>query len=646
MRKLVVCGALAFLTICQEATANPWNGKVVFQGFWWGAENQNYSGDWYTYLAKLSPRLRELGFDGIWIPSPAKGWKGTDDMGYGIYDHYDLGDKNQKGTVPTRFGSKDSLLRFIAVAHANGLDVYPDIVLNHVIGGDLDNNAPGDKYKKFRYAGYAGSSAGRWAKDHWNFHPNPDHDCDSGDICGSLLGADICYRGNQQGGGGNGQYMIDKAREWLVWFKKQTDADGFRFDAVKHFPAYVVEDVLYNAMGPGNNYFCVGEFVSNANQLDQWADATKNRCGTFDFALREGLAALVNDGGFFDMGSLPDKQQHNRLKSSPFLNNHDTWKGAFWDSANTASTQHDDREGDWRQSRDEILPTIDPDNPRTKVAYAAAFAVDGSPTVYYEDLFVNYGSGRFKADPATISARDYIANIIWAHQKLDFKDGAYKVRYRNSADLLVIERSGKALIGLNDSGTETLQAWVETDFGKQVTLHNYTPSDSGDIKTNQDGWIQVSVPPMSYAIWAPSGFSGGFAPASRRTTQEFQMDDDLGDHNPSSPGYGGKLCNGGFRTGGAIWAAANTDIIVELYTEGEQHAEVSVFFPDMNGQMQTNQGQQTKNGLASNTMPLNLTFKALREGYHRISAHLTEGSACAKAYLKVSYQAPAVSAKF
>ncbi|CAG1021394.1 partial alpha-amylase, partial [Methylococcales bacterium] len=463
MQKSIYFWLLGLLFISHGVLANPWNGKVVFQGFWWGAENQNYPQDWYTYLAKLAPRLRDMGFDGIWVPSPSKGWQGSNDMGYGIYDHYDLGDKNQKNTVATRFGSKDSLLRFIAVAHANGLDVYPDVVLNHVIGGDFDTNAPGDKYKKFRLVGYAGQQSGRWPKDHWNFHPNPDHDCNSGDICGTLLGADICFLGNQQGGGGNGQYMLDKAREWLVWFKKQTDADGFRLDAVKHFPAFVVEDVLYNAMGPGNNYFCAGEFVSGANQLDQWADATQNRCGTFDFSLRNGLAAMVDGGGFFDMSSLPDMQQKNRLKTSPFLNNHDTWKGAFWDSATTSSTQHDDRSGDWRQSNDEILPTIDPDNPRSQIAYAAAFSVDGSPTVYFEDLFVNYGPNRFKADPAAIAARDYLVNIIWAHQKLDFKDAAYKVRYRNSADLLVIERSGKALIGLNDSGTETLNAWVQTD---------------------------------------------------------------------------------------------------------------------------------------------------------------------------------------
>lgn len=218
--------------------SNPWNGKVVLQGFWWDCWNEDYPQDWYTYLAKLAPRLGTMGFDGIWIPSPAKGNAGRNSMGYDLFDHYDLGDKYQKGTVPARFGDKDSLLRLIAIAHANGLEVYLDIVFNHVIGGEEDPSAPGDKFKRFRYVGHSGPQSGRWPKDHWNFHPNPDHWCATGDWCQQQFGPDICYLDTAHGGGGNGKYMRDKARDWLVWLKKQTGADGFRFDAVKHYPAY------------------------------------------------------------------------------------------------------------------------------------------------------------------------------------------------------------------------------------------------------------------------------------------------------------------------------------------------------------------------------------------------------------------------
>ena len=94
---------------------------------------------------------------------------------------------------------------------------------------------------------------------------------------------------------------------------RQTGADGFRFDAVKHFPAYVVEDLLYNAMGNRIDYFAVGEYVDGQQALDAWADGTRNRAGTLDFALRKALSEIVEAGGFFDMGSLPNHQQKNRL---------------------------------------------------------------------------------------------------------------------------------------------------------------------------------------------------------------------------------------------------------------------------------------------------------------------------------------------
>jgi len=631
------------------ALANPWNGKVVLQAFWWDLQNDNYQGDWYTYLAKLAPRLKGMGIDGIWIPAPSKGASGGYSMGYDPYDHYDLGDKDQKGTVATKFGNKDSLLRLVAVAHANGLDVYPDAVLNHTQGGEADPQAPGNKAKKFRYVAYGGRESGRWAKDHWNFHPNPDHNCLSGDWCEEKFGPDNCFYDREHGGGGNGKYMRDRAREWFVWLKKQTGADGFRFDAVKHFPPYVVEDVLYNAMGEGKEYFAVGEWVDyDAATLEKFVRDTNDRCGIFDFPFRGALANMVNSGGFFDMGSLPNYQLKERFKSYPWVNYHDTYRGAYWDSNGNASAAHDDRDGDWRQNGDELAPTIDPDNPLTPVAYAAAFAVDGSPVVYYEDLFVNYGADRKKANPKTIANRDYLVNLIWAHQKLDFKDGAYKVRHQGSPDLLVVERSGKALIGMNDNGTTSLSAWVQTDFGPNVALHDYSGRSGDDLKTNNDGWVRLSVPPKSYTVLGRKGIAGGFTPKVRRTTQEFQLDDDLGDSSPNSLRYGGKMTHGEYRTAGAVWVAPNSTVKVWVYTDGAagRQVDLAVYKPDARGGKSTVSGRTTKRGKASSKTPLLLQFRSGSEGYHRIAAKLAAAGTPIRGYIKVEYQAPAASTKF
>lgn len=647
---IVTVGLTVLFLLFQSAQiiANPWNGKVILQAFWWDAWHEKYPYDWYTYLAKLSPRLRMMGLDGIWIPPPAKGDAGENSMGYDIFDPYDLGDKYQKGRTGTRFGTKDGLLRLIAVAHANGLEVYLDIVLNHASGGQEDPRAPGrDKHKLFRYAGFAGAGTGRWPKDHWNFHPNPDHDCEQGDWCKQDFGPDICYLDRDHGGGGNGKYMRDRAREWFVWLVRQTGVDGFRFDAVKHFPAYVVEDLLYHAKGDRNDYFAVGEYVDGRREaLDAWGDGTRNRAGALDFAFREALAGIIEAGGFFDMGSLPDYQQHNRMKTSPFVNNHDTWRGFFWDSE-PGSDKHDDRSGDWRRNEDELAPTIDPDNPRADVAYAAAFVVDGSPTVYYEDLFVNFGPERFKADPALLPVRDYAANLIWAHQKLDFKDGAYKVRYRNSPDLIIIERSGKALVGLNDHGSQWRDAWVQTDFGPRVRLHDYSGASEREPVTDDNGWVNVAVPPMGYVVIGPAGIAGGFSPRPRRTVQEFQLSDDLGDARPESLGYGGKICFEAFRTAGSIWIARGTPVRIRVYTGGRRDVLLRIFEPDGQGQKSRGDGLVTAEGRTSWDTPLILEFIARREGYHQVAAKLADGGQGAtRAYIKVEYEAPAESEKF
>ena len=648
MRKLICFFIISFCCAAlfpASTWGNPWNGKVVLQAFWWDCWNKNYPQDWYSYLAKLSPRLRELGFDGIWIPSPAKGNAGTQSMGYDIFDHYDLGDKDQKGTVATRFGDKDSLLRLIAVAHANGLEVYPDIVLNHVIGGEADPAAPDDKFKRFRYRGFSTHINGRWPKDHWNFHPNPDHSCTSGDWCEQHFGPDICYLDMEHGGGGNGGYMRDRGREWLVWLTKQLGVDGFRFDAVKHYPAYVVEDLLFNALGKRIDYFAVGEYVGNRQQLDSWAVETSNRAGTFDFAFREALAEIVEAGGLFDMGSLPNFQQKNRIKTVPFVNNHDTWRGSYWDSE-PGSNAHDDRLGDWRRNSGELAPTIDPDNPRADVAYAAAFAVDGSPMVYYEDLFVNHGTARFKADPAAHPTRDYLVNLVWCHQKLQFKDGAYKIRYQGSPDLLVVERSGKALIGLNDHGSRWLSIRVQTDFGPRVKLHDYSGAVANDAETDENGHFEISVPPMGYCVWGPAGVSGGFVPAPRRTVQVFELDDDLGDGGSPAPGYGGKIQSNDYRNAGSVWAAAGSIMKVRVYTDEDRSLELRVAKPGLSGEKSNTEGHY-KAGQTSRDTPVYFEFKTDREGYHQLSAKIIEaGQPPTRAFIKVEYEAPAISDKF
>ncbi|TQF66771.1 alpha-amylase family glycosyl hydrolase [Pseudoalteromonas luteoviolacea] len=114
---------------------------VMLQGFYWDVpvDEQNKNGTWWDNLANKGAALSEAGFSSIWIPPPSKGNWGIIDMGYGIYDHYDLGTYDQKGTIETRFGSQQELSEMIAKLQQNNIDVYADVVLNHIYTNEQDS---------------------------------------------------------------------------------------------------------------------------------------------------------------------------------------------------------------------------------------------------------------------------------------------------------------------------------------------------------------------------------------------------------------------------------------------------------------------------------------------------------------------------
>lgn len=121
---------------------------AMMQAFYWNlpVDEANLNGTWWDNLASKADELKTAGITGIWVPAPSKGNWGIVDMGYGIYDHYDLGSYYQKGTTETRFGSKQELLNMIAAMHntANGkpkINVYADAVLNHVYSSDDNEEA-------------------------------------------------------------------------------------------------------------------------------------------------------------------------------------------------------------------------------------------------------------------------------------------------------------------------------------------------------------------------------------------------------------------------------------------------------------------------------------------------------------------------
>lgn len=587
---------------------NSTNRQIVLQGFWWDYWNANYPNGWANYLAELAPRLRALGIDAVWIPPTVKN-PGTNSVGYVPFDHYDLGDKYQKNNVKTRMGDKDELLRMMAVMKANGLDVIQDIVLNHMNGagaaiGGAGGQDPGamddgqtNKFKNFRYACYKRpvinennidylARSGRFPKNWQNFYPNPGNPCCTNDINSPWWGPDISYEANAFGQSSNASfnptqdsdYMRKGMRDWIIWYKKQQGWDGVRLDAIKHFPSYITEDYLWNLQfnsgfaSGGNDMFAVGEWVGGKTDLDNWANSVQNRSGTFDFALRNALVGIVNGIGNFDLGSVPSYQQNNRQRTVPFVNNHDTFRPILSTAGNYTG---------WNQSQ-QLGLQIEPNDPRLAVVYGIILAVDGAPQIFFEDLFdVGYTGKRYSHQPFSetdLPIRSDIANLIWCHQNLRFKQGAYFVRWQ-AQDALVIERGGRALIALNDNwNTWQNLNGVQTTFPDGTPLKDYSGANGTAIRTVYGGGkVDISVPPCDgsalqgrrgYAVWAPVGITTNYTRTRKTITQEWEMEDDLGDSHVLSLRQGGRLPDSSLqcRTVSKIFVTGGQPMRVELFT--------------------------------------------------------------------------------
>lgn len=102
-------------------------------------------------LASEADNLRAAGVDAVWIPPPQKCRGGGFSNGYDVFDHFDLGEFDQKNTVATKYGTKQELHDAVNTLHGyqqtpGGLvprgvryvQVYVDIVLNQKSGGDVD----------------------------------------------------------------------------------------------------------------------------------------------------------------------------------------------------------------------------------------------------------------------------------------------------------------------------------------------------------------------------------------------------------------------------------------------------------------------------------------------------------------------------
>ncbi|KAJ7494749.1 glycoside hydrolase family 13 protein [Mycena galericulata] len=234
------------------------DNPLMLQFFTWDTKHDEMS--WWKHLELEIPKLAAMGFTQLWLPPPNKG-ENQNGRGYDAYDLWDLGEFDQKGTVKTRWGTREELLKACQVAISHGVDIIIDAVLNHKLGADRIERFPAvpvnpqnrledeghmrdiDGWTAFDFKGRGTKySSFRWTHEHFT-GLDWDHRTRTKAIYRIAGPGRRGWSRNVDKELGNYDYLLgvdvssDVQKDllnWGVWILETTGATGFRLDAIKH----------------------------------------------------------------------------------------------------------------------------------------------------------------------------------------------------------------------------------------------------------------------------------------------------------------------------------------------------------------------------------------------------------------------------
>ena len=154
--------------------------------------------------------------------------------------------------------------------------------------------------------------------------------------------------------------------------------------------------------------------------------------------------------------------------------------------------------------------------------------------------------------------KSVINNLIWIHEKI--AAGETRERFKDD-DVFAYERLGGShlLAAINDNEASDRTVPVATGFGPNVQLHDYT-GHSGDVFTDANGNVNISIPKNSFVAYSRTGIDGGFDVPQFAVTQEFAGAPDL-DIKPAD--------NTDFVTVGRIFAQSGNTIRADLFYDAK-----------------------------------------------------------------------------
>jgi alpha-amylase len=539
---------------------------------------------WYDYIAGKAHELAQAGFTVIMYPPVSKTQSGhwpTGD-GYGVFDQYDIGWKNQMGSRETRFGDREQLQRSIAVARACGLEVYLDVVMHQQSGANGGDGV-------YRYLGADGApGTGRFAKHPGCFRGNPPRRPDdpvpvpSDDFA---FGDEFVYRNCEPP-----RYTIDGMVGFGDWLTRSLDVQGYRFDDTKGtWVGFVKEWMTSRAMA---SRFCVSEyFDGNPDALNWWAqDQMGGRSAVYDFTLHWALQDICDNAG--DMSRLSGAGYIARapLSAVTFVDNPDT---------------------DLSPGEQIIGSKL--------LAYAYILTAEGYPAVYHKDYAEERGCYGLKR---------WIDNLVWIHEHL--ANGPTMTRFADNR-VIVQERQGSPglLTAISNDPWNQRSVTCQTSFPAGTQLHDYT-GRHGDIWTDGQGRASFVVPSnafgsgQSYLCFSRTGQDRGPVPQGQAARQRFFGADDL-----DIPA----LANGRIVALPRLYPAAHTEMLAELSVAPNAKADVTLEVLGATGDIVGQHSWQSASPQAFR-LPIRTT------GWHTLRLSATGLPAATPFELEVTYTAP------
>lgn len=481
---------------------------VIMQYFQWYTPAD---GSLWRELTERAGELADAGFTAVWIPPCSKCSGGPNDVGYGQYDLFDLGEFNQKGSVRTKYGTKEELLAAIRAVQQSGMQVYADVVFNHKDGGDETEEAWAQEvdwedrnriisdwekiliWTKFTFSGRGETySDMKW---HWWCF-------DSVSYNEATKSSSRLYRLKEKGfetevshEHGNFDFLMandldmgvervrDELMYWGRWFVETTGVDGFRCDAVKHIRASWFPEWLGHLRAHfEREFFSVGEYWSgDIAELHGYIRETNGALSLFDVPLHYQFYRASRAGSNFDMRTIFDKtlvKEEPRLAVT-FVENHDS------------------------QPCQSLESTVE--SAFKPLAYALILLRrEGYPCVFYGDYYgAQYsdpkcrGGETIKLD----SYRELIDKFLRARREYgygeqqDYFDHPDTVGWTRLGD----DEHNRAMAVLMSNGADG-NKWMNV-FRPHTTFYDLTGAIVERVVTNAEGWGNFLCKGGGVSVW-------------------------------------------------------------------------------------------------------------------------------------------------